>query len=300
MLSSVEVPDHPILGIINNLSGDSKMSDIQIQTVSFHDTTLITFQHDNVIYTAVRPIVEALGMSWGSQSVKLNKNKEKFNCFDIETVGSDGKKRTMLCMPIRKLNGWLFSINPEKVRADLKAKVIQYQEECFEVLHDYWTKGVAFNPRLTSEQTLALRDAVNMATGVLKLDYSTIYKMIHQRFNVGHIKELSVEQLEQAVEYVHRLMCGSNMNEQEANYNAQWRLIGLLEFERFSKELNQLQDNLSKISQDLYRIRRTKGLIYDAISQQQIHATDDYKQRLAEAQAFIAKQHESKKVFFGE
>lgn len=155
-------------------------------------------------------------------------------------------------------------------------------------------------PRLTSEQTLALRDAVNMATGVLKLDYSTIYKMIHQRFNVGHIKELSLEQLEQAVEYVHRLMCGSNMNEQEANYNAQWRLIGLLEYDRVSKELHQLQENLGKLSQELYRINRTKGLIYDAISQQQIHATDDYKQRLVEAQAFIAKQHESKKVFFGE
>lgn len=270
------------------------MNAVSIQTVSFHDTTLITFQHDNVIYTAVRPIVEALGLDWTTQAQKLRKNAEKFSCGDMPTTGKDGKTYKMLCMPIRKLNGWLFSINPEKVRADLKAKVIQYQEECFEVLHDYWTKGVAFNPRLTSEQTLALRDAVNMATGVLKLDYSTIYKMIHQRFNVGHIKELSLEQLEQAVEYVHRLMCGSNMNEQEANYNAQWRLIGLLEFERFSKELNQLQDNLSKISQDLYRICRTKGLIYDAISQQQIHATDDYKQRLVEAQAFIAKQNASK------
>lgn len=61
-------------------------------------------------------------------------------------------------------------------------------------------------PHLTSEDTLPLRNAVNMATGVLKLDYATIYKMVHQRFGIDEIKELSKEQIPQAVEYVHSLM----------------------------------------------------------------------------------------------
>ncbi len=74
---------------------------ITTQTISFYGSDLITLKVEDVIYTAVRPIVEALGLSWGSQSIKLNKNKEKFNCFDIETVGADGKIRQMLCMPSR-------------------------------------------------------------------------------------------------------------------------------------------------------------------------------------------------------
>lgn len=50
-------------------------------------------------------------------------------------------------MPLSKLDGWLFSINPAKVREDKRELVERYQEECFVVLHDYWTKGQATNPR---------------------------------------------------------------------------------------------------------------------------------------------------------
>ncbi|HHE9992352.1 TPA: phage antirepressor N-terminal domain-containing protein [Haemophilus influenzae] len=61
----------------------------------------------------------------------------------MTTTGKDGKKYEMLCIPIKKLNGWLFSINPNKVRADLKERLENYQEECFLALWDYWTEGIA-------------------------------------------------------------------------------------------------------------------------------------------------------------
>ncbi|WP_267238503.1 phage antirepressor N-terminal domain-containing protein [Pasteurella multocida] len=32
----------------------------------------------------------------------------------MSIVAEDGKLREMLCMPLKKLNGWLFSINSEK------------------------------------------------------------------------------------------------------------------------------------------------------------------------------------------
>lgn len=116
---------------------------ITTQTLSFHGSDLITLKVEDVIYTAVRPIVDALGLSWGSQQRKLENAKEKFSCTHMKTTGSDGKTYEMLCMPIKKLNGWLFSINPEKVRSDLKEKVIRYQEECFEALYNYWHFGKA-------------------------------------------------------------------------------------------------------------------------------------------------------------
>lgn len=57
----------------------------------------------------------------------------------------------MLVIPLRKLQGWLFSVNPSKVREDIREKVILYQEECFQVLHDYWTRGTVINPRVKEE-----------------------------------------------------------------------------------------------------------------------------------------------------
>ena len=177
---------------------------ISTQTISFHGSELITLKVDDVIYTAVRPIVEALGLSWGSQQRKLENSKEKFSCTHMKTTGNDGKTYEMLCMPLKKLNGWLFSINPEKVRADLREKVIQYQEECFEALYNYWHFGKA-ERKTTVDQRTGLRNAVNMLVGKKALMYNEAYNLVHQRFNVGSIEDLTAEQLPQAVEYVHKI-----------------------------------------------------------------------------------------------
>lgn len=125
----------------------------------------------------------------------------------------------MLCLPIHYLNGWLFGVDTNRVKAEIKDKLITYKKECYQVLFDYWNNGVAINPRLTSEDTLPLRNAVNMATGVLKLDYATIYKMVHQRFGIcdnpkspSKIKTLTKDELPKAVEYVHELMVKAGKN----------------------------------------------------------------------------------------
>jgi hypothetical protein len=118
--------------------------------VLFKGDTLTTIENGGMQYVAMRPVVEAIGMDWKSQHRKLVEHREKFNYGDMTTVAADGKLREMGCIPLRKLNGWLFSINPNKVKATIRDKLISYQEECFAVLHDYWTKGVVVNPRKVS------------------------------------------------------------------------------------------------------------------------------------------------------
>lgn len=127
---------------------------ITTQTLSFHGSDLITLKVEDVIYTAVKPIVEAMGLDWGGQQQKLSKSGDKFNCRDISMVAKDGKIRQMLCMPLKKLNGWLFSINPNKVRADLKERLENYQEECFLALWDYWTEGIARRDEVKNKMAL--------------------------------------------------------------------------------------------------------------------------------------------------
>lgn len=176
--------------------------------VPFNGQQIITAMAAGVAYVAMKPIVENLGMSWGTQQQKLMKCLDKFNCIHMNMVAADGKLRKLLCLPLKKLNGWLFSINPEKVRADIRDKLIQYQEECFTVLHDYWTKGKAENARKKTsvDDRTPLRDAVNMLVSKKHLMYPEAYAMIHQRFNVESIEELDASQIPQAVEYIHRVV----------------------------------------------------------------------------------------------
>ncbi|EDV4881407.1 TPA: phage antirepressor N-terminal domain-containing protein [Salmonella enterica subsp. enterica serovar Welikade] len=190
--------------------------------VPFNGQQIITAMAAGVAYVAMKPIVENLGMSWSTQQTKLMKQLQKFNCVHMNMVAADGKLRKLLCLPLKKLNGWLFSINPEKVRADIRDKLIQYQEECFTVLHDYWTKGKAENPRKKTsvDERTPLRDAVNMLVSKKHLMYPEAYAMIHQRFNVESIEELDASQIPQAVEYIHRVVLeGEFIGKQEKKTN---------------------------------------------------------------------------------
>ncbi|EGZ4376402.1 hypothetical protein AA129_003149 [Salmonella enterica subsp. enterica serovar Lexington] len=186
--------------------------------VPFNGQQIITAMAAGVAYVAMKPIVENLGMSWSTQVRKLMADKGKFNCVHMNMVATDSKLRDVLCLPLKKLNGWLFSINPEKVRADIRDKLIQYQEECFTVLHDYWNKGGAENHRkkTTVDERTPLRDAVNMLVSKKHLMYPEAYAMIHQRFNVDSIEHLAPEQINDAIEYVHRVVLeGDFLGKQE-------------------------------------------------------------------------------------
>lgn len=181
----------------------------QISTINvpFHGQSLATIFHEGQPFVAMRPIVENIGIDWAGQTVKLKKQKEKFGCCDISTP-SNGGVQSMLCLPLKKLNGWLFSINPERVRADIKDKLIQYQEECFSVLYEYWSKGEV-KPKVsktTVDERTPLRDAVNMLVGKKGLRYDDAYNMVHQRFSIDSIDELELAQIPLAVEYIHRIV----------------------------------------------------------------------------------------------
>lgn len=188
--------------------------------VPFSGQQVLTAVAAGVTYVAMRQIVENIGIDWTGQSVKLRKMKDKFNCRDISMVAADGKIRKLLCLPLKKLNGWLFSINPEKVRADIRDKLIQYQEECFTVLHDYWTKGNAENQRKTQQSTAKqltpLRQTAErlIATGMGRI-YPDIWKFVHQHFEIEHINQLKPSQISEAVTYLDALE-GEFIGKQEA------------------------------------------------------------------------------------
>ncbi|MDI3359782.1 KilA-N domain-containing protein [Lelliottia sp. V89_10] len=60
-------------------------------------------------------------------------------------------------------------------------------------------------PKTTVDERTPLRDAVNLLVSKRALPYDQAYSMIHQRFAVPSIEDLSPETLPAAIEYVHRL-----------------------------------------------------------------------------------------------
>lgn len=172
--------------------------------VPFHGAELYVVNHNGEAYTPMKPIVEGMGLDWKSQHKKISQRFAK-GMVEI-TIPSVGGMQKMICLALRKLAAWLNTISPNKVRPEIRDRVLQYQEECDDVLYDYWTKGQVVNPRKTStDERTPLRDAINMLVDKRGIMYPEAYSYVHQRFNVSHIDELPAEELPVVIEYVHRL-----------------------------------------------------------------------------------------------
>ncbi|ECT1736173.1 hypothetical protein DVZ67_18595 [Salmonella enterica subsp. enterica serovar Saintpaul] len=114
-------------------------------SVPFHGAELYVVNHNGEPYTPMRPIIDGMGMDWASQFTKL---KSRFAKGVVEiTIPTAGGMQKMICLALRKLAAWLNTISPNKVRPEIRERVIRYQEECDDVLYEYWTKGRVTNPR---------------------------------------------------------------------------------------------------------------------------------------------------------
>lgn len=114
----------------------------ELLPVTFHGDTIFCIDYQNQPYTPAKPIVENLGLGWASQSQKLNSNKARWGV-TIIVIPSESGEQQMLCLPVRKLPAYLSSINPKKVRPELRAKIELYQAESDDALWNYWMNGRA-------------------------------------------------------------------------------------------------------------------------------------------------------------
>ncbi|MCK9089591.1 hypothetical protein MZA29_09900 [Haemophilus influenzae] len=179
---------------------------ISTQTVSFNNQSLITIEQNGSHYVAMKPICENIGLSWEPQLLRIKRDNVLSSTMIVMIiVAEDGKKREMICLPIEYLNGWLFGIDINRCKPEIRDTLIKYKKECYQALHDYWFNGKAERKTTVDDRT-GLRNAVNMLVSKKGLIYSEAYHLIHQRFNVESIEDLTLEQLPQAVEYVHKII----------------------------------------------------------------------------------------------
>lgn len=179
---------------------------ISTQTVSFNNQSLITIEQNGMHYVAMKPICENIGLSWEPQLLRIKRDNVLSSTMIVMIiVAEDGKKREMICLPIEYLNGWLFGIDINRCKPEIRDTLIKYKKECYQALHDYWFSGKAERKTTVDDRT-GLRNAVNMLVSKKGLIYSDAYNLVHQYMNVERIEDIPADKLQTAVEYVHRIV----------------------------------------------------------------------------------------------
>lgn len=183
----------------------------QLSSVTFHGDTIFCITLNEQPYTPVKPIVENLGLDWKGQYQKLSANSERWGITMI-VIPSEGGDQQTLCIPVRKLPAFLASINPKKVRPELRPKIELYQAECDDALWDYWMKGRAERPatlkpftqdeKTTVEDRKPLKSLVGVWSRMSGIPYNDLWPQVRAHFGISRITQIKKSQLPAALAWV--------------------------------------------------------------------------------------------------
>ena len=137
---------------------------------------------------AVKPICEAIGISWQGQHEKI-KGDPKFSCQDILMTGTDGKQYQMVTLPVAEVQGWLFSINSRKVSAEAAPLLLEFQKGLFDVIYAATSGQVSREVMndLLSRMDCALAQIAFLTEWVMELsrENAELRKMIVEPINTS-------------------------------------------------------------------------------------------------------------------
>ena len=155
---------------------------VQREVIFYEDVitaVLISHNGKEEIYIPLRPLCEYLGLDWSAQYRRINRDavfSEVSQGVAVTTTpspdGRGGGVQEMVSLPLKFLPGWLFGINPSRVKEELRDKIIRYQRESHDVLWEAFQEGrltteIAFEELLGSDTPAA--QAYKIAAAIMKM-----------------------------------------------------------------------------------------------------------------------------------
>lgn len=150
-----------------NNEGDKALVPVEQRDIDFYGdvitAVMVEVDGRQVVYIPIRPICDYLGVSWQGQNRRLNDDEVlsavsmsiNITLTDIEPDSRRPKTSRMLCLPLEFINGFLFGINPKRVKPEMKANIIRYQRECYRILADAFIgQSTAVQPTSASDEPL--------------------------------------------------------------------------------------------------------------------------------------------------
>lgn len=156
---------------------ENTLQPIEQKDVLFYDDEITAVRvAAGDIYIPVKPLCEMMGVSWTGQRRRINRDAVLSEAIRSVNVTFTEPNRTrqiaMLCLPLDYISGFLFGINADRVKPEIKEKLIRYQRECYKVLNEAFIEG-----RLTANTTLdellasdsPAAQAYRIATAIMQL-----------------------------------------------------------------------------------------------------------------------------------
>ncbi|WLS93582.1 phage antirepressor N-terminal domain-containing protein [Gilliamella apis] len=200
------------------------MNNTKLETIQFHNQSLIVLNHENKPYIAIKPICENIGLDWEAQRQRIKRNEilNSTACM-IKVVAKDGKNREVLCLPLGYLNGWLAGIELSRVNPQIKPLLKQYQLECFDVLYNHFMPKVAqqYPNTISVEQQQAIKQAVNERSYRTGEHHQAIYTKFYQQFKIPRYQDLPASKFDEAIQWLGGVHARNGLSDEDW-YDLAW------------------------------------------------------------------------------
>lgn len=103
------------------------------KTLKLNGKAISLMNADGSWFVAVKPICEALGVSFSGQSERIKRHL-LFSQLYVPHVwlAADNKQREMMCLPEKYIYGWLLTINSDN------GELMEYQQKCYDILYNHF------------------------------------------------------------------------------------------------------------------------------------------------------------------
>lgn len=179
-------------------------------TVDFHGQSLVAVLIDGNPFVAMKPICENIGLNWDAQRQRIRRSPVLDQGAVVMTVPSASGDQETICLPLDMLNGWLFGVDVNRVREEIRPKLMQYQKECFGVLFRHFMPQQAarsHNPaidydRISPAQAQELKELAQAVVDTGKQAHGETWARLHRRFRVNSYLELPATKFAEARDYL--------------------------------------------------------------------------------------------------
>lgn len=127
---------------------------------------------ETISVVAIHTFTDYLGLDWSSQRQRIERDEVlATEVRRILMTSVDGKQHEMLALPLEFLPGFLFGVQPGRVRPELRDKLMRYRRSCFQVLWRHMQTAILQGQArsLATPQALEITEQLDLVGAVEQL-----------------------------------------------------------------------------------------------------------------------------------
>lgn len=135
------------------MSDEKALAPIVQKTVTFYEdeitAVLVEAPTGREVYVPIGQFCDLLGINRRAQMQRINEDAVLSQQVASVMIDSEGGLQPTYCLPLDYFNGWLFSVNANRVKDSVRERLVLYQEKCYRVLATAFREGeLAVDPEL--------------------------------------------------------------------------------------------------------------------------------------------------------